>query len=182
MLSNAPGDSLVITGTYCSLPVSNKLLTLHSLDITPRDFTTADVKRDVGGRQYRLHYRPRPELLIITILTGTHELLHCELYIRFDRQPVRRRLEQTWAVLGGSRWQFDASDHDVKIVVLAKLHAGRNAITPEKWRKKQHLLGPALPQPDLPRHCSTNQYLGKKSTSHGMPRQSPLPTMSLVVH
>jgi hypothetical protein len=40
------------------------------------------------------------------------------------------------------RWWFSASDHQVKIVVLAKVQHARRAITLEKWEEEPHCTRP----------------------------------------
>ncbi|KAI2623109.1 hypothetical protein GGR54DRAFT_596620 [Hypoxylon sp. NC1633] len=164
LIDTTSGDFLIIT------------------DVTPRDFADLDEQRAVRGRGFRWRrYYAESQVLLVTIPTHAHEMLHCILYEDFrDKVPTRKKTWRTKAATtfragrdGGEgdstggpipergghdqwptlvieagvseslaqlrvdmQWWFAASNHDVKIVLLAKLERSQRMITLEKWEEE----------------------------------------------
>ncbi|KAI1129237.1 hypothetical protein F5Y10DRAFT_264398 [Nemania abortiva] len=133
-IDSASGDYLVVT------------------DVSADDFAKISLSREKPPslsqkrRIFRLcRYYTNTNILIITIPTSLHEALHLHLY----REYPERATKDAWPTLvieaGDSeslselrrdmRWWFSASDHQVKIVLIAKFERTRRRILIEKWEE-----------------------------------------------
>jgi len=141
-------------------------------------------KRPFRIRRYYVNQR----LLIITIPTRLHEILHLELWRKFDHQLVRNNQEGDWSPIGSTtfraqrhpggdggegdssggpeqgrglegswptlvieagdseslsalqddmRWWFSASNHDVKIILLAKFDRRNQKLILQRWEEER---------------------------------------------
>ncbi|KAH8904318.1 hypothetical protein BR93DRAFT_135768 [Coniochaeta sp. PMI_546] len=153
-------------------------------NVSPADFEKLCLQEK---RPFRIRrYDNSTGILVITIPTGLHEVLHLELYQKYFIRLVRNNQEDGWKTIGSTtfrprghpggdggegdssggprpvrdpkgswptlviesgvseslsalqddmRWWFSASDHEVKIVLLAKFDYRNQRIMIEKWEE-----------------------------------------------
>ncbi|KAK0734113.1 hypothetical protein B0T26DRAFT_630926 [Lasiosphaeria miniovina] len=162
-------------------------------NVSPNQFTEIERERDIGRRtgqkkRYRMfrlrRYNANFRILIITIPTDVHEVLHLELYDQYREQLAQNGRGRSWRSIGSAtrraeeghpdgdggegdstggpkpergnkgawptlviesghseslgeshndmKWWFSTSDHQVKIVLLAKFDDTRSIIILEK--------------------------------------------------
>ncbi|KAK3383021.1 hypothetical protein B0T24DRAFT_653832 [Lasiosphaeria ovina] len=154
---------------------------LTVINVSPNQFTEIERERDTGGKtgqkkQYRKfrfrRYNTNSRILIITIPTRLHEILHLGLYSPYRRTRFRAEKDHPggdgaegdstggpWPERGGAgnwptlviesgysetlpelqkdmRWWFQASNYQVKIVILAKFDDQQHHILLEKWEEE----------------------------------------------
>ncbi|KAI1405897.1 hypothetical protein F4819DRAFT_493865 [Hypoxylon fuscum] len=158
-------------------------------NVSPSSFVEIEEQRTIRRRKFRwCRYQAEARILVITIPTSVHEVLHTQLYGEYIEQlpasgvprnawfhkaatcfrsnhrggsdggegdssgaPKSQRLgPRDWPTLvikaGASeslnqlradmRWWFAASNHDVKIVILAKFDQRQSRIILEKWEEQ----------------------------------------------
>ncbi|KAK0709552.1 hypothetical protein B0T26DRAFT_410754 [Lasiosphaeria miniovina] len=109
-------------------------------DVSPEDMAAIEREHQQRSRRFRFCFYDRnSQLLAITIPTGLHEALHVNLYNLFRDQLVRSGDEESWKSMAATTfWMPDhsASNHEVKIVLLAKFfHQTRHVII-ERWEEE----------------------------------------------
>ncbi|KAK5651084.1 hypothetical protein OQA88_13704 [Cercophora sp. LCS_1] len=129
-------------------------------NVSPDQFTEIERARGKQRRKFRFRrYHGDSQILIITIPTAVHEALRLGLYRLYWNQLFRNGTENPrpervgagdWPTLvigsGHSetvpelhkdmRWWFRASNHEVKIVILAKFDHQQHRILLEKWEEE----------------------------------------------
>ncbi|KIN02409.1 hypothetical protein OIDMADRAFT_144956 [Oidiodendron maius Zn] len=171
-INHVPGDILIVT------------------DVSYQDFAIIKKEREIRRRKIRFRrYHADSRLLVITIPTRTHELLHLQLYQQYLYKLVPMNLQGHWTPIGATtlqareghpggnsgegdssggpkpdrrghedwptlvieagdseslpelrndmRWWFSTSNHEVKIVILAKFNHGERSIMLEKWEEEE---------------------------------------------
>ncbi|CAG9937059.1 unnamed protein product, partial [Clonostachys rosea f. rosea IK726] len=130
---------------------------LYVRDVSISTYERLKEYRCYTRRKYRFRrYYPAEKLLIVAVTTGPHEQLHINLYLDIFLEFNKMGLERHWLGVGhrewpnliveGSHsmsleemrrhmaWWFEASDHQVKIVLLVKAD-GPSTIIIEKWQE-----------------------------------------------
>ncbi|KAK3363375.1 hypothetical protein B0T25DRAFT_38811 [Lasiosphaeria hispida] len=121
-----------------------EILAFHNA--SPQDFIRLDQERELRRRAIRFRrYNAKERILIVVIPGWPHEVLHLRLYQEAKNEIVSMGLMDAWDdyEAGNSsslqklredmRWWFSASDHQVQIVLLAKLDRPGRRINLEKW-------------------------------------------------
>ena len=218
-INSTDGDALFVRGMYWDKPFTYEVLIALYSDLSAQNFLAIEQRRDGVHRHLRLKYLTtgKSTLLIITIPTLAHELLHLELNMCFLYQLVPMGLESQWLQNGATtrrsrkgdssgegdssgcpdpprefgddwptliieagfsqsleslqnimRWWFSASEHQVKIVVLAKMDVQQHTITIEKYTEYQ-------PADHLPRVATrtTSAHVQRRDHHITISRSSP---------
>ncbi|KAH7234073.1 hypothetical protein MRS44_001879 [Fusarium solani] len=195
--STVAPDDPAITIQFTSIPKLFKEIDAATGDIlvvqniSQQDYNDIMHERDRRRRKFRLkRYYSESQMLIVTIPTMAHEILHAPLFGYIQAAVIQMGLDDVWYPMatttyrtqghpnrdGGEgdssggpierqgplwptlvieagysqtlvglrrdmRWWFSASNHQVKIVLLAKLDSNHGQIIIEKWQE-----GPSGPR------------------------------------
>ncbi|KAJ3470542.1 hypothetical protein MRS44_000641 [Fusarium solani] len=127
-------EEIYAGGTRDALVVQTILIA----DVSQQDYTDIDNERERRRRKFRLkRYYSERQILIVTIPTLTHELLHKTLFGHIYAAVDKAGVGFEWFPMGATTWRGHPNGDAVNIVLLIKLDLSSEDIIIETWQAAQ---------------------------------------------